>query len=301
VKRVLSALLVAFVLLGFAAGLASAKTSYPRPLGWVSDFAGILSPDSIASLEDRLSTLERDTSAEVAVVTVKNLDGSSIEEYAAGLFQDWGIGKKSKDNGVLFIIAPDTSDVRIEVGYGLEPVITDGRAGRILDKEVIPYFKRGDYDTGIEAGVLAIEGYVRDGTPPSVVEENPVQKIIGSFKFPLYWLVILGFISVYMLGFMARTRSIWLGGIWGVVLGLFLGFGFGGLLWIVLLPLGLGLVGLLFDIVLSSNYRGRSAGGQPTGWFPSGGGFRGLGGGGSGWFGGFGGGRSGGGGAGRKW
>ncbi len=193
----------------------------------------------------------------------------------------------------LFIIASNTSDIRIEVGYDLEPVITDGRAGRILDNEVMPYLKRGDFDKGLEAGVLAIESYVRDGSPPSIAEENPVQGVLSGFKLPLYTFVILGIISMYVLGFMARSRSIWLWGIWGIIVGLVLGFGFGGVAWIVLLPLGLGFIGLLFDIVLSSNYRGRSTSGQSTGWFPSGGGFRGAGGG----FGGFGGGRSGGGGA----
>ncbi len=295
-NRAFSAFILVCILFGLITGPALAQ-SFPRPLGWVSDFAGILSADTISRLENRLSILEKDTSAEVAVVTVNDLDGYSIEGYAAELFLDWNIGKKGKDNGVLFIISPKTSDIRIEVGYGLEPIITDGRAGRILDKEVIPYLKRGDFDRGIEAGVLAIEGYIRDGTPPSVVEENPVQSILSGFKLPFYILVILGFISIYMLGFMARTKSIWAGGIWGIILGLVLGFGFGRMLWIILLPLGLGFIGLLFDIVLSSNYRGRSTSGQPTGWFPSGGGFKGSGGG----FGGFGGGSSGGGGASRKW
>ncbi|MDO8472672.1 MAG: TPM domain-containing protein [Dehalococcoidia bacterium] len=296
-KRAFSAFALVCVLLGLTASIAIGKTNYPAPKGWVSDYAGVLSADAVSRLTDRLSTLEKDTSAEVAVVTVDTLDNNSIEEYAAGLFQFWGIGEKDKDNGVLFIVAPNTSDIRIEVGYGLEPIITDGRAGRILDNEVIPYFKRGDYDKGIEAGVLAIEGYVRDGTPPSIAEENPVQGVLSSFKLPLYIPIILGVISVYMLGFMARTKSIWLGGIWGVILGLVLGFGFGGLLWIILLPLGLGILGLGFDAVLSSNYRGLSGSGQSTGWFSSGGGFRGSGGG----FGGFGGGSSGGGGASRKW
>ncbi len=241
--------------------------------------------------------LEEETSAEVAVVTLDSLDGYSIEDYSARLFQDWEIGKKEKDNGVLFILSLEHSDIRIEVGYGLEPVLTDGRVGRILDREVIPYLKRGDFDGGVEAGVLAIEGYIRDGTTPSVIEENPVHNVLSGFNLPSYWLIILGVISVYMLGFMARTKSIWLGGIWGMILGVVLGFGFGSILWILLLPLGLGFFGLLLDIVLSGNYNSRSSGGMPTGWFPSGGGFRGSGGG----FGGFGGGRSGGGGASGKW
>ncbi len=295
-KRAFSAFILVCILLGLIASSLLAQ-NFPPPQGFVNDFAAILSDSTVSQLERRLVTLEQDTSAEVAVVTIDNLDGDTIEEYAAGLFQAWGIGKKGKDNGVLFILSVADKGIRIEVGYGLEPVITDGRAGRILDSEVIPYLKQGDFDKGVEAGVLAIEGYIRDGTPPSIVEENPVQSILSGFKIPLYWLIILGVISIYMLGFMARTRSIWLGGIWGTILGLVLGLGFGRILGIVLLTIGLGLSGLLLDIVLSSNYRGRSSSGLSTGWFSSGGGFRGPGGG----FGGFGGGMSGGGGTSRGW
>jgi uncharacterized protein len=295
-KRVFSALVLACLLCGLIASPLLAQ-NYPPPRGFVNDFALILSNRTASQLERRLATLEQETSAEVAVVTLDNLNGDTIENYAAGLFKAWGIGKKGEDNGVLFILSQENHDLRIEVGYGLETIITDGRAGRILDNEVIPYLKLDDYDSAVKAGVLAIEGYVRDGTPPSIMEENPVQNIISGFKLPLYSLIILGVLSIYMLGFMARTRSIWLGGIWGIILGLVLGFGFGGLLWMVVLPIGLGFVGLLLDIVLSSNYRGRSGSGLSTGWLSSLGGFRGSGGG----FGGFGGGGSGGGGTSRKW
>ncbi len=295
-KRAFSAFALAWVLLGLMAGPALAQ-DYPRPRGFVNDYALVLSDGAARQLERRLATLEQETTAEVAVVTVESLDGYSIEDYAAGLFEAWGIGKKDKDNGVIFILATETHDLRIEVGYGLEPIITDGRAGRILDNEVIPYLREGDFDSGIEAGVLAIEAYIRDGTPPSIVEENPVQSVFSGFSLPLYVIIILGVFSVYVLGFMARTRSVLLGGIWGGILGIVLGFGFGGLLWIILLPIGLGFFGLLLDFVLSSNYRGRSGSGLSTGWLSSMGGFKGSGGG----FGGFGGGRSGGGGAGRRW
>ena len=260
----------------------------------------MLSAGTRSSLEARLSLLEKETSAEVAFVSVDTLGDSSLEEYAVGLFQAWGIGKKDKDNGVLFLISLAEGDLRIEVGYGLEGVITDGRAGRILDNDVLPFLDTGDVDQAIENGLIAIENYIRDGSPPSIVEENPIQSFLSGYSFPFYTLIILGFISIYILGFMARTKSIWLGGIWGVILGLVLGFGFGQLLWTILLPIGLGLGGLILDAILSVNYRTRSSGGLPTGWRSSGGGFRGSGGGFGGGFGGFGGGRSGGGGASRS-
>jgi uncharacterized protein len=296
VRRLFFRLVLILVLLGLPVTAVYAR-DYPSPQGYVNDFAGVLAGETVSNVERLLSALEDVTSAEVVVVTLDSLAGASLEEYAAGLFQAWGIGKKEKDNGVLFILAPQDKEVRIEVGYGLEPIITDGRAGRILDNEVLPYLRDGKYDEAVEAGILAIEGYIRDGSPPSAVEENPVQSLFAGFHLPWPLIIALGFITVYILGFMARTRSIWLGGVWGIILGIILGLGFGKTLFLITLPIGLGISGLFLDWILSSNYRGRSSGGLSTGWFSSRGGFSGPGGG----FGGFGGGRSGGGGASRRW
>ena len=286
------------LLLALASPLAVAA-DFPQPVGFVNDFAYLLSDGTVSTIEKQLRLLEQETTAELAVVTIDSLEGASIEQYAADLFAAWDIGKKDKNNGVLFIIAYAEHKTRIEVGYGLEPVITDGRAGRILDNEVIPNFKKDDYDQGVINGVAAIESYIRMGTPPTVAEENPVQGVLQGFHLPIGLLIFLGIASIYILGFMARTRSIWLGGIWGVILGLTLGFGFGSLLTIILLPIGLGVFGTFLDAILSRNYKSLASSGRSTGWFSSGGGFRGGGGGGG--FGGFGGGMSGGGGASRGW
>jgi uncharacterized protein len=286
---------LALILFGLTSSLALAQ-DYPSPVGFVNDFAGILSEDAGSRLEDRLSALEKDTSSEVAFVSVQTIGNSTLEEYAAGLFQDWGIGKNDGDNGVLFLVSLAEGDIRIEVGYGLESIITDGRAGRILDNEVLPYLEQQDFDQGIEKGLIAIEGYIRDGNPPvPVIEDNPVLNFLTKINLPVPLLFGLGVVTIYILGFMARTKSIWLGGVWGFILGLILGFGLGSLIFLITLPIGMGLFGTILDAILSSNYRGRRSGGMPTGWFPSGGGFKGPGGG----FGGFGGGRSGGGGASR--
>jgi len=300
-KRWLLALCAAIVLTGMTAGAVYAQ-SFPRPTGRVSDFANLLSDSVEASLEARLSQLEQDTTAEVAVVTIISLEGDTMADYAVRLFQDWGIGKAGKDNGVLFITALAEHDVRIEVGYGLEAVITDGRAGRILDRDVVPQYKNGDYEAGILAGVDSIENYIRSGTVPSTIEDNPIGNLVGG-KVPMWLIVLLGIITVYLMGFMARTRSVWLGGIWGVVVGLVLGLVLGSLIATILLPIGSGIAGTLLDLLLSRNYKKRRTAGQPTNWWRSGGGFMGpyTGGGSSGGFGGFGGGSSGGGGAGRKW
>ncbi|OGO23892.1 MAG: hypothetical protein A2Z28_05140 [Chloroflexi bacterium RBG_16_51_9] len=282
---------------------------FPQPTGnLVNDFAGLLSPAGKAQLESRLLQLEKDTTDEVAVVTIASLEGDSVEDYASRLFEKWGIGKKGKDNGVLFLVAPTERQMWIEVGYGLEPVLTDGRAGRILDNEVLPSFRDGDYEAGITKGVIAIEGYLRKGTPPTALEENPVRRVASKADFLPSLLIGLGIVTVYLAGFMARSKkSIWLGGIWGFVMGAVLGLVTGGLLGLILFPIGLTGLGLLLDLVLSRNYRALKSTEQSTGWANTWGGFRGPYGGFGGGFGGggggfhFGGGMSGGGGAGRGW
>ncbi len=292
-KRSLSAVFLVLVLVLLPAWPVSAIT-FPKAQGFVSDFAGLIAPADRAALEDRLSTLEKETSAEVAVVTVSDLGGTTIEDYASQLFEAWGIGKKDQDNGVLFIVSLAEHKARIEVGYGLEPIITDARAGRILDEKVIPEFKNGDYSTGILQGAAAIEEYIRAGTPPGPLEDNPVRSALGDNMPLLTW---LGIITIYLMGFMARSKSIWLGGIWGVVVGTILGLTMGNPGSTLLLAGACGGLGALLDFILSRNYKERAGKGMGTGWFSSGGGFSG----GGGSFGGFSGGSSGGGGASRGW
>jgi len=271
--------------------------TFPQPQGYVSDFAGLLSASGKNRLETQLSSVEKETGAEIAVVTVKSLDGMSIEDYASRLFEKWGIGKKDKDNGVLFLTASDERKVRIEVGYGLEAIITDARAGRILDNEVLPAYKRGDYEAGIIAGVNAIEGYIRSGVPPGSDEEaySGPSEDLGFFG-----LIFIGFIFLsYLVSYMSRTKSIWLGGVVGALAGVGLGALIGNWLAFIIAPIILGGVGTGLDWVLSRNYQARRASGRPTTWHRTWGGF--SGGGRSGGFGGFGGGMSGGGGASRGW
>jgi uncharacterized protein len=293
-KRFLIAFILAIALAFSGSSIVFAK-DFPSPQGYVSDFAGLLSQGAGSLLEAQLSRLEKDTGAEVAVVTVTELGGTTVEDYAVRLFEEWGIGKKNEDNGVLFLVALIDRKVRIEVGYGLEPVITDGRAGRILDDDVLPFFKSGDYEAGIITGTSSIEKYIRDGSPPSVIEENPINSLLED-QMPL--LALLGIITTYMLGFMARTKSFWLGGVWGVIVGVVLGFAAGSTTTTIVLPIITGVVGLVLDYILSKNYKERASSGMSTGWWSSGGGF--SGGGGSS-FGGFSGGSSGGGGASRGW
>lgn len=132
------------------------KTTYPEPTGHVNDFASVLSTQSRNELENMLATLRAHTGVEVAVVTWPDLNDVPIDDVSMGIAEQWKIGKKGQDNGLLFLIAPKDRKMRIEVGYGLEPILPDAMTGRIQDNYVVPEFRAGNMDVGIVNGTEAI-------------------------------------------------------------------------------------------------------------------------------------------------
>ncbi len=275
---------------------------FPKPQGFVNDFANILSPETKQQLEQQLTQLEKDSSIELVVVTVESLEGTTIDDYAVRLFEDWKIGKENDDNGVLFLIAPNEQKTRIEVGYGLEPVLPDAKAGRILDTYVTPAFKEEDYDKGISEGTEAIVKVVH-GEEIALDEAASSDSESGDGGSVWILFVIGAIFLSYLSSFLSRSKRWWPGGVIGAVLGLILGIYFASLAFKILAAIGLGILGLLFDFILSKNYKERKEKGLPTSFWGSGGGFFGgsAKGGSGGGFGGFGGGSSGGGGASRGW
>ncbi|GIV05392.1 MAG: hypothetical protein KatS3mg016_0967 [Fimbriimonadales bacterium] len=129
--------------------------------GWVVDLAGVLNAEQKAQLNHIISSLERETGAEVAVVILRRTQGATPKEYATELFNQWGVGKRDADNGVLMLVALGDRRVEIETGYGMEAIIPDSVAGAILDTVVVPRFRRGDIAGGIIAGVEAIAERIR--------------------------------------------------------------------------------------------------------------------------------------------
>lgn len=162
--------LVLFLLLlqtVFAVG-AQAATQVPAKPSvasgiYVQDYAGVLSPQTRQLINSVGQDLDNKTTAQIAVVTVKTLDGAPIEDYALTLLRNWGIGSKEKNNGALILIAVDDRSSRIEVGYGLEGVLPDGLTGRIQDQQMLPYFRQGQYDKGISQAYLTVAGIVAKG------------------------------------------------------------------------------------------------------------------------------------------
>lgn len=118
----------------------------------VHDFANLLSPADRQSLDQLSHDVENKTTAQLVVVTVPSLDGETVEQYANELFNAWGIGRRDTKNGVLFLVAPNERRMKIETGYGVEPLLNDSLCGELLDTHVVPRFKQNDYAAGIVAG-----------------------------------------------------------------------------------------------------------------------------------------------------
>ncbi len=135
----------------------SAQHNVPAHGGeWVHDEANVLSPQVKAQLEAILKAHRDSTSTQIAVLLVPSLEGDDIDSYALRVSETWKLGQEKKDNGVLFLVAMEEKQMRIEVGYGLEGVLTDAMSSRINRNEVAPNFRQGNYEAGIQAGVIAI-------------------------------------------------------------------------------------------------------------------------------------------------
>jgi len=263
------------------------------PTGFVNDYAGMMSESERQSLETKLADFEKETSNEISVVVVPNLDGDMIENFAIKLFEDWKIGKAKNDNGILMLIAKEDRKMRIEVGYGLEGALTDAQSFWIIDDIMKPAFAEEKYYQGIDQAVDKIIA----ATQGEYVPESQGSKEPGGFNWgTIFWLGL--FAIMWIASILGRSKSWWAGGVIGavigVVIGIIKGFVIFGLVSIaVLVPFG-----LLFDFIISKNYAKHKAIGTIPWWI----GGRGRGGGfGGGGFGGFGGGSSGGGGASGSW
>lgn len=149
--RRLAAILLTLIV--FSATAFAQSLTFPTLTGRVVDQAGLLDAAAHAQLEQTLADLEAKTTDQLVVVTLKSLQGTSIEDYGYQLGRHWQIGQKGKNNGVLLIVAPNERKVRIEVGYGLEGTLTDAISSFIVQNSILPRFKAGDFAGGIRRGV----------------------------------------------------------------------------------------------------------------------------------------------------
>ena len=238
-----------------------------KPQGYVSDFAEVIDAGSRARLEQYCGSLESTTGVQMAIVTVPSLNGEPIDQVANDLFRKWGIGQKGKDNGILLMLAIADRRSRLELGYGLEPAITDGMAGDVL-RSMQPYLRAGRYGDALLEAANQMGTRVTQAKGVSLPVPAPQPQVRRSRPATLpAWVIPVGILVFFLL---IRGSS---GG---------RGSGMGGFL-----------TGMILGNMMGGGRRWGGGGGGGFGGFDSGGG--------GGGFGGFGGGDSGGGGASGSW
>lgn len=170
----------------------------PKLTGRVVDLVGTLTENSRTVLEERLANHEKETSNQVVVLIIPSLEGEILEEYSIKVASSWKLGQKKKDNGVLLLIAKEDRKLRIEVGYGLEGVLTDAKAARIIRNIIVPEFKKEEYTEGIVLGVSAILKTI-EGTyePPGDYDPQVLQNSARNFFAEMDTGKIFGFIFIY--------------------------------------------------------------------------------------------------------
>lgn len=206
-----------FILLLLLTGiLAGAGMDIPYLTGRVNDNAHVLTGNQLDSLSEMLLRHENLTTNQVVVLTIASLEGNNIEDYAYRVFNEWGLGQKGQDNGVLIVVAPNDRRMRIEVGYGLEAVLTDLTTSHIIQNVMAPRFREGDFNSGIMEGTRAVvnvlegknsmdlpvtidgtgseaPGFYNDFTPDMTITERI---LIGSFIFGIIGLfTVMGILT----------------------------------------------------------------------------------------------------------
>ena len=265
-----------------AAQLSSAELAVPPLRARVNDLAGVMEPAASARLEARLADFERETSHQIAVLTVPTLEGEPIETFALRVAEAWKLGQAGADNGILVLVASRDRRARIEVGYGLEGVVPDVVAKRVLEDVMFPHFRTGDFAGGIEAGVDSLMSAARG----EVVEAPPARRgAPHADPFAIVFLAALAGSVVAAPLRRARPLAALVGGTIG-----------GGLTWWLLASLAWAAASFAFGALLGALGPSSLGGGRRRGRFgapvflPGGGGFGGRGGGFGGGGGGFGGG-----------
>jgi len=265
--------LAAMLLVLLSAAALAEKIAGIQPQGYVTDLAQVIDPATRQKIEMLGTELQQKTGAQLAVVTVNSLEGQSREDYAADLYKHLGVGSKKDDRGVLILIAPKDRQYKIEVGYGLEPVINDARAGDV-GRDMVPDLRKGDYSAAALAGATGVAQFIAAdaGVQLTGIPQRAARPPTKETPWWLAWVIFGGiFLLIRALSRAGKGGGRGSGG----------GGGMGSALPWILLGSGMGRGGSW----------GGGFGGSSGGW----------GGGGGGGFGGFGGGSSGGGGAGGSW
>ena len=244
------------LVLGTLLALAPQEIEIPANDGWVTDLAGILSPDQERSLESLMASYESGTTHEIALLTIPTLAGRDLEGYTLAVARSWGIGKE-ENNGALLLISQADRKIRIEVGRGLEGTLTDSISGRIIRDVIAPEFRDGGFYQGIRAGVEAIHAAIGGDYGP--IRRSRGGQAAGGAGVGCMAVVFNLFFFVLLIGAMGRGRRRGRGGMGGI------------LPWLVLANIGGGRGGGLGGFSGGGGFSGFGGGGGFSGGGASGG------------------------------
>jgi uncharacterized protein len=217
--------LAIFLFISWPAGAAADIKIPPSPDQWLTDTAGFLSSDAAGAVNNQLRTYEQATGHQVLVYIGKTSGGYSIEEYAVKAFEAWKVGRKGMDDGlVLFIMAEDRK-IRIEVGYGLEGVVTDAKASQVINEILTPKIRNGDHDGAVREAVNKLQEIISGKISSPEEDYKPLAKPKGTSVFQTI-LVVIGIIFLLILFITHPSAALWLllnllsggrggGGSWG--------------------------------------------------------------------------------------
>jgi len=217
------AVILAAILGGLLGSRASAETKFPKPTGYVNDFAGVLDPGKKEQLEALLTRVDDRLGIEFAVAVVPDLGGNEVNDYAHDLFKAWGVGNKKTNKGLLLLDAVAEHKIWVEVGYGMEGVLPDGKVGAILDSDVVPYLKQGQREMAYASAVRAMMRPVLEdegedaGALDSLLtaggyRTHRVARMPASRPQNIKLFFVILFIVLNLLRF-RRRRTGWIGGI----------------------------------------------------------------------------------------
>lgn len=220
-RQIWHAVLALFALIAIPA-TAQAALSFPQFTGLVTDAANIIPADQKAALEAKLQALQQQTGRQLVVATIPDLQGNEIADYGYQLLRTWGVGLKGLDNGAILIVAPNEHKVRIEVGYGLEPVLTDAFSSVVIQQAIVPQFKAGNMVGGISAGVDALtqqlslpddEAKAKLAAAVAAYDKQHARQQGGHIPVgAIIWLIIVGVVVVSHIGRRASRGRYYGGG-----------------------------------------------------------------------------------------
>ena len=195
--------LLSFLLLLIASPLARAL-EVPPLRGRVNDYAGVMSQDQVRTLESQLTQFEQETGHQIAVLTIPTLDGEDIEGFSIRVAETWKIGKKGFDNGVILLVAVKDRKLRLEVGYGLEGVLPDAIADRIIRDYIVPRFRAQDYAGGVIAGIDAVQKVIKQEPLPESARKPNQAPRSGFNSLAMF---AIAFVIFALMAFSSGRRS----------------------------------------------------------------------------------------------